>query len=198
MAKEVVSYDSGHVSLAQRLLEEENRAIKALASITIRQLVDTRNASALMNFAVDDPKLKKSDQLLSKILRLQTTAMTFDQLRRHKVNTKRTLVVGPSPPTIPGLLTIVELIKPNPSNSCVAEAQRLAKHYECTPIGEISELIVTNDLQDYLLEDCIKGKIHFKDVDLTKHVVYWVFNLTKAHHSHVFEGKTPTVCVFFV
>eukprot|EP01060_Flectonema_neradi_P025686 TRINITY_DN3449_c0_g1_i8.p1 TRINITY_DN3449_c0_g1~~TRINITY_DN3449_c0_g1_i8.p1 ORF type:complete len:3064 (+),score=532.78 TRINITY_DN3449_c0_g1_i8:6703-15894(+) len=193
MAKDVVSHDNGQVSLAQRLLDEENKALRALVSITIRLLVDNRNASSLLSFSIDDPKLQKCDKLLSLLLQLQTANYTFDQLRRHKVNTKRTIVVGPQPPVLPGLFAIIELVQADPSNDCIEEAERLAQLHSGTRIEEISNFIVANNLQYDLLQDCVRGKVHFTDLTLTKHIVHWVYHLTKAHHAHIFENKTPTV-----
>eukprot|EP01060_Flectonema_neradi_P020456 TRINITY_DN279_c0_g1_i11.p1 TRINITY_DN279_c0_g1~~TRINITY_DN279_c0_g1_i11.p1 ORF type:complete len:6268 (+),score=1323.50 TRINITY_DN279_c0_g1_i11:127-18930(+) len=198
MAKEVAAQDGQSLSLAQRLIDEENKAPRALLTFALRFLLDDRNASALLALASQkgrEKELAKSDTIVAKALEVASRATTFDILRRKKVSTLDTIYVGVSIPSLPGSSSIIETL-PVPSSAVdvVQTAKELEEKHDDEMVRELVEA-VHSDQQLVLafLRDHIRCRVRYSNIRIVENVLNWVFELVRGLHQSYFPGKDETV-----
>ena len=198
MAKEVAAQDGQSLSLAQRLIDEENKAPRALLTFALRFLLDDRNASALLCLASQKGKekeLAKSDTIVAKALEVASRATTFDILRRKKVSTLDTIYVGVSMPSLPGSSSIIETL-PVASNAVdvVATASELERRFGDEMVRELVDAVQSDrELVLAFLSDHIRRRIRYSDLRIVENVLNWVFELVRGLHQLYFPGKEETV-----
>eukprot|EP01059_Diplonema_ambulator_P034191 TRINITY_DN753_c2_g2_i1.p1 TRINITY_DN753_c2_g2~~TRINITY_DN753_c2_g2_i1.p1 ORF type:complete len:1938 (+),score=705.57 TRINITY_DN753_c2_g2_i1:2-5815(+) len=191
MGQEVAAHDRPTLSLAQRLLDEELKAPKALLTFALRFLLDDRNASAILSQASDKKILEQSDSIVASILQISASSTTFDQLRRMKVNELPTLFVGASIPSIPGSSALQEILHvPSDATDVKAEARRLER--ECTqgPVGGVVNIVQQDPrLVQSFFKDCIRVRIRHNDEEVCTAAAEWVHMLARGLHWSIFKTE---------
>eukprot|EP01064_Diplonema_japonicum_P018019 TRINITY_DN2660_c2_g1_i5.p1 TRINITY_DN2660_c2_g1~~TRINITY_DN2660_c2_g1_i5.p1 ORF type:complete len:6207 (+),score=1618.57 TRINITY_DN2660_c2_g1_i5:144-18764(+) len=196
MAKDVVASERS-LSLAQRLIDEENTAPRALLTFALRFLLDDRNASALLSFSKSGTKedLAKSDDIIARALEVAASATTFDHLRHMKVNTLPPLYVGASMPALPGSSSLMETL-PIPAGAfdVVAEAIELQKKYEEGPVGTLVKMVNKDArLVTAFFHDNIRSRVRYNDEKLVRQVVEWTLELSRGMYKVKFGNEAENV-----
>eukprot|EP01059_Diplonema_ambulator_P034189 TRINITY_DN753_c2_g1_i1.p1 TRINITY_DN753_c2_g1~~TRINITY_DN753_c2_g1_i1.p1 ORF type:complete len:5769 (+),score=1470.87 TRINITY_DN753_c2_g1_i1:1766-17308(+) len=189
MAKEVAAH-GGAQSMAQRLIDEENKAPRALLIIALRYLLTDRNASALLTLhETKGPDLERSDALVSQALHITCQATTFDMLRRMKVNSLETLVIGATMPALPGSAFLMEILEINSmAVDAKVTAEGLKQKYGEGSVGDLVRLVERDEASIIsFFKDCIRTRVMYTDAKVVTHTVNWVLELARGLHRAIFQ-----------
>eukprot|EP01064_Diplonema_japonicum_P014691 TRINITY_DN2237_c1_g1_i1.p1 TRINITY_DN2237_c1_g1~~TRINITY_DN2237_c1_g1_i1.p1 ORF type:complete len:5789 (+),score=898.80 TRINITY_DN2237_c1_g1_i1:2607-17369(+) len=183
---------TGDLSMAQRLIDEEKKAPRALLIIALRHLLTDRNASALL--MLEGTNLQRSDIIMSQLLNISCQPTTFDMLRRMNVNSLETLVVGATVPALPGSSSLIEILHVSSDATDVLQtASELEAKYNEGLVGDLVSLVDQDEACVLaFFKDCIASRVRYRETNVVHHTVDWVFELSRGLHYSYFK-KPETV-----
>ena len=186
-------------SLAQRLVEEANKAPRALLALALRHLLDDRGASVVLREEpteeADVAKLQACDRMASMAVRLAASGMTFDQLRWMSGRSLPPMFVGAGVPALPGSLALLQLLEvPRCAGDVEEEARRLEAQHASGSVCDMVEVVHADAA--YVLDffsDCVRVLVRHHDEAVVRRATAWTLQAARCLHATVFAAAEETV-----
>eukprot|EP01059_Diplonema_ambulator_P032209 TRINITY_DN620_c0_g2_i3.p1 TRINITY_DN620_c0_g2~~TRINITY_DN620_c0_g2_i3.p1 ORF type:complete len:3310 (+),score=504.39 TRINITY_DN620_c0_g2_i3:3263-13192(+) len=140
MGKEVAAQKGAVASLAQRLLDGEQKAHCALLTTALHILLNDRNASALLQ--CNPSLLRSSDDMLAMAIQVTTSPTNFEKLRNFTTKNYPPLTVRAVPPTLPGSSALRRVLPISThAIDAMAEMRKLQTEHEGGLVGKMVDII---------------------------------------------------------
>eukprot|EP01059_Diplonema_ambulator_P032207 TRINITY_DN620_c0_g2_i1.p1 TRINITY_DN620_c0_g2~~TRINITY_DN620_c0_g2_i1.p1 ORF type:complete len:1760 (+),score=275.49 TRINITY_DN620_c0_g2_i1:300-5579(+) len=192
MGKEVAAQKGAVASLAQRLLDGEQKAHCALLTTALHILLNDRNASALLQ--CNPSLLRSSDDMLAMAIQVTTSPTNFEKLRNFTTKNYPPLTVRAVPPTLPGSSALRRVLPISThAIDAMAEMRKLQTEHEGGLVGKMVDIIHQDQaLLVCFFTDAIRAAVKHGSSSVCVEVAEWVLPLAKSLHHSIFK-KDPTI-----
>ncbi|KAJ9462663.1 hypothetical protein DIPPA_23115 [Diplonema papillatum] len=204
MAQEVISRGDASHSLAALLKAEQAKVACHLMSLAVRLLLTDRIATALLTGAGPGAPAPAAiprdiDQVLSQSLLLHFSGLSFEQILGWKVNNLPPLVIGPSPPSLPGSIVLSEqLAVPPTADDPARAAAALGAAHARGPLGQVVGIVHAQDrLVVGFFADSLRNRVRHPDAAVEAALVAVVYRIATARHAVVF-GEAAKLTVWSI
>eukprot|EP01063_Lacrimia_lanifica_P033483 TRINITY_DN5961_c0_g4_i1.p1 TRINITY_DN5961_c0_g4~~TRINITY_DN5961_c0_g4_i1.p1 ORF type:complete len:2533 (+),score=974.82 TRINITY_DN5961_c0_g4_i1:472-7599(+) len=181
-------------SLTAMLLTETTRVHVHILAYAVRLMLEGRNAAALMEAGGGAASIPPEvDDLLAAALALAVAGMGYDDIRQVDVAALPRLVIGATPPALPGSLFLTRLLSVPCTASCaVAEAARLKESSEKSALRGLIDIIHADGaMVTAFWKDSIRERVQHAHDAVERAAVRFALPIMRQRHAEVFGDAAP-------